>query len=343
MSESSRRTRLERLGAAGADLSSLEPTNPSVRRALRFALAALVVGFLVAAIASQWSKLPDIHWRFSPGWLAVALVCFLAFQASHAELWALMVRSLGHDVPVRRARAIWNVSLLGRYVPTSALMAVGRAAMAEREGVPKRVTLASILYEVALTFGTAMAMGAYFLITLPQLQGHSGRWVALALPAAALVFLHPAVFHRAADLALRRLGRETLPVSLSLGQVVLYALGYAAGFVIVGFGVYAFAQTIHPISSAQLPTAIGAYAIGYAAAIAGFLLPGGLGARETGMAAALSPVMPLAVAIAVAVSVRLIQMGIELFYAGVSPVAARSGGVAAVRAGPVDADDTPST
>jgi hypothetical protein len=230
---------------------------------------------------------------------------------------------------MRQARSIWNVSLLGRYVPTSALMAVGRAAMAEKEGVPKRVTLASILYEVALTFGTAMAVGAYFVITLPQTQGHATRWLALAVPAVALVCLHPAIFHRAADYGLRRLGREPLPVSLTLRQVVLFALGYGVAFVVVGIGVYAFAQAIHPLSSSDFPTAVGAYAIGYAAAIAGFLLPGGLGARETGMAIALSPAMPLAVGIAVAVAVRLIQMGIELFYAAVSPVVARREGPAA--------------
>jgi uncharacterized membrane protein YbhN (UPF0104 family) len=328
VSDARRRGMLERLGAAGADLTSLEPTNPRVRRALRIGLIVLVLAFLVAAITSQWHKLPEIDWRFSPGWLAVALVCFLAFQASHAELWGLMLRALGHGIDMRRARSTWNVSLLGRYVPTSALMAVGRAALAEREGVPKRVTLASILYEIALTFGTAMTVGAYFVITLPQTQGHASRWLALAVPIVALVFLHPAVFHRAADYVFRRLGREPLPFSLSLRHVALFALGYGAGFVIVGIGVYALAQTIHPISSSDLPTAVGAYAIGYAAAIAGFLLPGGLGARETGMAIALSPAMPLAVGIAVAVSVRLIQMGIELLYAVVTPAIARRRGSA---------------
>jgi len=61
----------------------------------------------------------------------------------------------------------------------------------------------------------------------------------------------------------------------------------------------------------------------FAASVIAFVLPGGLGAREGAVVAALSPVLPLTVAAAVAVGVRIAQIGVELLWASVTPVLAR--------------------
>ena len=47
------------------------------------------------------------------------------------------------------------------------------------------------------------------------------------------------------------------------------------------------------------------------------------------MVAALSPVLPVTVALAVAVAIRLLQMGVEVAYATVTPLLARRAGVPA--------------
>ncbi len=36
----------------------------------------LTVEFLVAAVATEWGRLPQINWRLQPDWLAL---CVLAF------------------------------------------------------------------------------------------------------------------------------------------------------------------------------------------------------------------------------------------------------------------------
>src|SRR4051812_49829928 len=111
------------------------------------------------------------------------MAALLLFQFLHIELWRLILRVLGGGIEPRRARSIWSATLLARYVPTSALMAVGRVALSEREGVPKRVTLASVAYEFALTFISALALCAWLLWRLPALDDHSWvRWGATALP-----------------------------------------------------------------------------------------------------------------------------------------------------------------
>jgi uncharacterized membrane protein YbhN (UPF0104 family) len=68
---------------------------------------------------------------------------------------------------------------------------------------------------------------------------------------------------------------------------------------------------------------IGAPSVGYLAAMLAFVLPGGIGARETGVALVLSATLPVGVAVAVAVALRLLQMLVELACAAVTPLLAR--------------------
>lgn len=320
-------TLLERLGAAGSAATSLRGGVPRWQRVLMAIMALAVVGALALAVSRQWSKLPDIEWRLEPGWLAAALAALVLFQWVHAQLWVSMLHALGSPIPNLRGVAVWSITLLGRYVPTNVALAAGRMALAEREGVPKRVCAASLVYELAFTFAGATILGAYFVITLPDLHDVPARWLVLAVPAVTLTLLDPAIFHRLADALLRRLGRATLPISLTRAQVARFTLLFAGSFLVAGFAVYAFAEALHGVAAGDAGTALGAYSVGFAASVIAFVLPGGLGAREGAMTAALSPILPVTVALAVAVAVRLAQMAIEVLYAVTTPLLARRAGV----------------
>lgn len=295
----------------------------SLRRLAVLAAFALTVGFLVAAVITKADQLPRIEWRLQPAWLAISTLAFCVVQFVNWTIWHSLLGALGGELDRGRSRAIWNVSLLGRYVPTSALMAVGRVAMAQRDGVGKRITLASVIYELSLAFGAALLVGAYFVATLPALAGHPARFAALICLPVTVVLMSPRVFGYASRVALARFGREPLEVVLPLRRVLGYLGAYALSLLVAGLGVYAFARSLHPLAVSHLPLALGSYAVGFAVSLIAFVLPGGLGAREAGITAALSPVLPAAVAVAVAVGVRLLQTAIELAFAAITPLLAR--------------------
>jgi hypothetical protein len=218
------RTFLERAGSTAAAIGDVSPRHPAARFALQWGFAALIFGFLIWFVVRQWSKLPDFDWRFQPGWLVVSAVAVAAFYFLQCEFWRVILHWLGQDLPAAPARAIWGKSILARYVPTNALMVVGRVVMADRYGVPKRICLASIVYELVLQFGTAVIVGAYFVIKLPSLQDEPSRWVILAVIPIVLVGLHPRVFGPIANFGLRKLGREALPTTLPFGRVLEMSL-----------------------------------------------------------------------------------------------------------------------
>jgi hypothetical protein len=322
----SRPTFAERLGLTGEAFSSLEPKHPALRLAVRIGVVALILASVGVAIAKEAGQIGSIDWRFEPGWLALCLGALLLFQLLHIELWRFILRCLGGEIEDRRARAIWSATLLARYVPTSALMAVGRVALSEREGVPKRVTLASVVYELAFTVVSALALCCYLLWRLPALDDHEWvRWLATATVVAGIVVLHPRIFHRATDYVFRRMGRSPLPVSLPFGRVLELTVMYVVSFVVAGVAVLAMAHALHDFPASETYTAIASYGLGYVAGVIAFVIPGSLGAREAGVALGLSVALPWAVAVAVAIAVRLLQMGVEVLYAVVTPVRARRG------------------
>lgn len=305
-------------------MKAAEPVSRPWRvRALWAVVVVLVAGSLAFALASQWSQLPDIDWRFRPGWLVLSLIGLLAFQWMHIELWRGMLRSLGATLPRWKGRSIWSTTLLARYVPTSALMAVGRIALSEREGVSKRVCTASVAYEVAFTFTAAVAVSTYLVLTLPAFEEHSVRWLVLAVPVVGLLALHPRVFHVLVDRVLRRFGREPLPVSLAFPSVLVYFALFVVSMLVAGVSVLAMTHALHDVAAGDSPVLVASYSLGFAAGVIGFILPGALGAREAGVAVALSAVVPGAVALAVALVIRLVQVGVELLFAAVMPVMAR--------------------
>jgi hypothetical protein len=314
---------LHRVGAAGASVAALQPSHRGLRIAVSIGVPAIILACLGVAVATQWSKLPSLHWRFEPLWLVLSFAAFAVFEFVQAQLWVSMMHALGSPLQATRGRAIWCMTLLGRYVPTSLMMAVSRMALAEREGVPMRVSFASFVYEMGLTFTAAVTVGAYFVLELPALQDEPWRFAALVVPVLGLVALDPRVFHRLADWGLHRLGRDPLPLSLARTRVLEFLVLYALTMLVAGFGTYALAHALHAIPDAHIATCIAAYSVGFAASLVAFILPGGLGARETALAAALAPALPFTVAIAVAVAVRLVQMAVEVTFAFVTPVLAK--------------------
>jgi glycosyltransferase 2 family protein len=308
------RTLLERAGSAAAAIGHVGPRSPRARFALQWGIAALIFGSLVIFVVRQWNQLPDFDWRFAPGWLLLSALAVAAFYAVQAEYWRWILRALGVRIPSRPSRAVWGKSLIARYVPTNALMVVGRVVMAERLGVQKRICLASIVYELVIGLGTALIVGSYFVIELPSLDDQPARFAVLGLIPAVLVALHPRVFGPVADYLLRKLGREPLPRTLPFRTVLRFCLLYMFSWGLIGIGIFAFASALHPLDLSDFPYVAASYPVAFCVAVLTFLVPSGLGTRDAALATAMTAVLAGTVATAIAVAFRIFQTAIELLY-----------------------------
>jgi hypothetical protein len=307
---------LHRAGTLAAGLGSVGEGRPKLRALVQFALIGLVFACLALFLITQWNKLPDYDWRFRPGWLVVGFVLVLTFYALQPALWQVILGGLGERADGVQLRAAWGKSLIARYVPTSALLVVGRVVLAERAGITGRVCLASIVYELALGVNAAVIGGAYFFITLPSLQDQPARYGILLVVPLALIGLHPRIFKPVTDWALGKLGREPLPKALPYRMVLLLVPAYLAGWLLVGAGLFTFALALQPLSFDKLPYIAAAYPVAFCVSVLTFIVPSGLGAREATLATAIDAVLPLTVATAIAVAFRIFQTAVELMFVG---------------------------
>jgi glycosyltransferase 2 family protein len=300
-----------------------------VRVAVQAVLAALIFGFLVITVASQWSELREEGVEFDVIWLLPAFLTLIPFYALNALGWDLILRVLGYRLSPVRAQVAWGQPLLARYVPGSVLYLLGRLVLSEREGVPRRICLASIVYEQALSAAAAVTLASYFFISHPDLEGEPWRWAVLAVVPIALALLQPRVFGPLAERVLRAFGRDPLPRTMPPRAVLAMFAYYLANWTVIGVGVFFVARSVHGFELDDLPTLASAQAIGFLAALFSLVAPAGLGVRDAAFAWAVKATLPsrsFAVGAVIAIAVRAVLTIVEVIYVAlVTAIAQRSG------------------
>jgi hypothetical protein len=310
---------LHRIGAAGARFGARPPRSKRVRLAIQLGIAIVIFGFLVLTVVNQWSEIKDKGVHFHVVWLIPALAALPFFYVTSALGWDLILRFLGYPIGVGRAQVAWGQPLLARYVPGSVLYVLGRVLLSERAGVPRRLTLASIVYEQAISATSGVAFAAYFIISHPDLQGQPLRWAVLLVIPAAIAILHPRVFGPLADRALRAFGREPLPAVIPLRGVLALIVFYALVWGVVSVGIYCVARSVTDIPVSEMLTVGSAQAVGYVAALITLVAPAGLGIRDAAFAWAVKGAVPgnsFAVGSLIAIAVRGVMTVAELVYVG---------------------------
>jgi hypothetical protein len=308
---------LHRIGEAGARIGTRPPRSKRLRLAVQLGIALLIFGFLVLTVIDQWSEIEDKGVHFHVLWLIPAFAIMPLFYALSALGWDLTLRFLGYRIGAGRAQVAWGQPMLARYVPGSVLYVLGRVMLSERAGVPRRITVASIVYEQAITATAAIVFSAYFFITHPDLQGQPLRWAFLLLIPLAIGLLHPRVFGPLANRVLRAFGREPLPAAISMGQVLTLLAFYLAIWAVISVGIYCVARSVSPISPSDVFTVGSAQALGYLAALATLVAPAGLGIRDAVFAWAIKGAVPgqsFAVGSLIAIAVRGVQTVVEVGY-----------------------------
>jgi glycosyltransferase 2 family protein len=320
---------LHRVGEAGARIGTKPPRSRKVRLALQIGLAVLIFGFLVLTVVDQWSEIQSEGVHFHVGWLIPAIVILPGFFVLSALGWDLTLRFLGYPLGFGRAQVAWGQPLLARYVPGSVLYVLGRVLLSEKAGIPRRITIASIVYEQAISATSAIVVASYFIIKHPDLQGDPIRWGVLLLIPAAITLLHPKVFGPLANWALGKFGREPLPEVISVRGILSLLVFYSLNWVVVAFGIYCVARSVTFIPFKDILLVGSAQAIGYFAALVTLVAPAGLGIKDAAFAWAVKAALPsrsFALGSLIAIALRFVMTVAELLYvAGVTALGRREG------------------
>lgn len=278
-----------------------------VRRFAGPALILLAAVFLGRALYEGWSDVREYEWRFNLFYLTLSVLLIFLYYLQQWGGWRLIMRSFGDPLGRSESAAIWFISILGRYVPGNVAMVAGRIGMCRRRGIPASTTFASLVYENALILISALLLAAASVPLWPPFPYERYALLLAALAPVGLFLLHPAVFRRLANGALRRLKRGQLEATLPLGRVLVLLLYYLGGWVLIGLAFAALTASVTPVDLGDLPLLIGGYAFAWEVGFLSFITPSGLGVKEFALLAILLLVFPSPVAAAVVVLSRLWQ------------------------------------
>ena len=310
---------LHRIGSFAASVGRQGPKRRWLRLTIEGGLAALIFGFLVVTVVTQWSEIREQGIEFNPVWVLPGIVTIGLYYLGSAAVWGRILGLLGSRVGAGETQRIWAIPLLVRYIPGSVLFLLARILMAERAGAPRRVTTAGIVYEQAVSVSGALTLATYFLIAHPDLGGVWIRWAVLAVIPILVTLLHPRIFGPVSTKLLNSLGREALPRTIGFGQVLsLYGI-YVLLWGVMGLGVFMVARSVYFLDLGDLPYVAASQTIGFLAAVVSAVVPAGLGVRDTAFAWAVKATLPsgsFALGAALAIAVRAAQTLTELLYVG---------------------------
>ena len=315
-----------------------EPALPGrgrrIRRWLKWGVAAVVLFFVGREL---WNRLAeasaqDVAFRW-PWAIAATLALSGLYGSLMASERSLLEAFAGVRLSWPRMMAIAWVPLAGKYIPGKFAAVAGAVVLLKRAGIATATGLSIFVILDAMPILTgSMLSGLLFFDPEVRATVNDRFPIAWALLAGTillgLICIHPAVFGRLVNGALRLLRRPPLPrvprlrdymkpAAWSLGQWA----GNAAGLFLM---CVAFSAPGRAPGLADVPTVIGITAIVMCVSyFSAFVTPSGLGVREGILLPLLSTILPLPAAAAVTVAMRLAHTVVEIILCGVGLVMLR--------------------
>ena len=261
-----------------------------------------VVVFVTRSIARNWTEFHSLHvtLRASPAWIVGSSLLVFATYVMQIESWRRILAGWGQRLPFRPAARAWSLANLGRYVPGKVWSVAGLVVLAERAGVQRGPAAASAFVIQAVSLGSGVAVVA---AATPR----SAPPARLALAGVIAVATIAVLVWRPTARWLSRLVSEAraleplhLPAVLAAGVLtVLTWVTYGAAF-------WMLARGLIPGAALPVPTAIGAFTLGYIVGLLALFAPGGVGVRELVLVGMVTPFLGSGGAVAVSLASRVL-------------------------------------
>ncbi len=276
-----------------------------LKRLLQVAILGAILFFWGQAVLGNWAQVSQVAWQGNvPMLLASAALALLHLPAT-ALIWREAMRFIGLETPARWAVKAYLVAQLARYVPGGIWDVAGRLYLSSDRGLPKGPVSVTILVEMVLGVVTGATIFLASLLFWDRPLPPEAFYISAVFVLAGLVVLHPAILRPVLSVAARLLRRESAPLPLSYGQVLLLAGYHVLARLVIGVSFFCFAAALTPLDWSLLPALTGIFVAAWVMGFVVVFAPQGLGVREGVMVLLLSFYMPVAAASVIAVAFRV--------------------------------------
>lgn len=256
-------------------------------------LALLFIGLL---LRSQWETLRNYEWRLHGGWLGLSALFMLAAWALEIEIWRLLLRLLGSQLPFGPATRIWFFAAVVRYIPGNIWQPLSLTLQCQQWRIRPETSLTSLVFYQAVILLAATPIAAiYFGLTgnwgllTTLLQGAAPLLIGLSAIPVILFLAKPEMLVGLINWALQKLGRPTISTTLSTPRLLGLLVLAATDWLLWGasFAALTFALGQPTASTTDNLSALGAmlhltavFPIAYVIGFLSLITPSGIGVRE---------------------------------------------------------------
>ncbi|MBI3441566.1 MAG: hypothetical protein HY052_07170 [Proteobacteria bacterium] len=279
------------------------------RRVISAVATALVFLFFFYVLEQQWQagKFHELKYPIAPILFSALGMFSLAVLLGFFWCWILGLVS-GQRVRLRALFYVHFVSWLARYIPGKIGPIVGKIVLGENISYRRSALITSVLYENVFFIGSGVSTALLCLgpaslrrILSPTL---SERWImilALALIAGLLLtsYLLPVFMRR----FLR--SRGGVDQAIPAKSVVMLFISYHFAHLAAGAGFYFLLRLLIPQTGVPLVDAIGMLTAAHIVGALAFIVPAGLGVRESILSLLLVSYMPMDQAVLISLITRL--------------------------------------
>jgi uncharacterized membrane protein YbhN (UPF0104 family) len=294
-----------------------------VSKWVRLGLLTVILACCSYGLALEWPQvhpaLGQLHWYSIAGALAAAV----ASAGCMMLAWRRLLADLGSKLPVPVAARVTFMAQLAKYVPGAVWSFAAHVELGHDYDVPRRRGAASVIVALAVAVATGLLIAAAILPLASPAVARKYLLFLLVIPVIA-VCLSPPILNRLLGFALKIIKQEPLEQPVSWRGLAV-ALGWTvAGWLLLGLQVWLLVADVAKDGVHSVLISVGAYALACSLALLLVVFPGGIGAREVILVAALAPVLPHGAALAVALVARVVTTVSDLAWGGIAVAVARS-------------------
>ena len=254
------------------------------------------------------SSFPRVAWDArAVAAFAAALGLYMVMTVAGATAWLLLLRATGSPAALRAVFSVWGTAQVGKYLPGNVGQYLGRAALAQRHGIPVHWSALTFVFETTCLIVAAVVCA--FVTRGGPLLATPWKLALLAAGAVVAPFLLVHVLERwFPDVLRRRTGVDRIP-RLSPGTLGSCVALYMVTFACSGLALNLLAGGLF---GAGLESAwwrvIPAFALAWVARFVAPGAPAGLGVREALLVAGTAPLYGPGTALSAALALRLVTV-----------------------------------
>lgn len=266
-------------------------------------LGAILAFFILFFIEHKYEVLEVLH-RTQLKWLFPLITLFILSYIVKAVSWARVIQSMGCNLRLSQLLAIWHYSLVGKFIPGSIWMMVGRIYQLRKKGVSVKVATYSVSLEQIVT----TVSGLIIVLITPEIYQilNLPLWIGLPFIPFTLIIFFPNLLGEVVwKSGIRRIDLR-ISQAPSFKTILELLLGNLCAFIIVGIAVLLLLKLFNvEASGINVYNASGINAASFVMGYLFLLTPSGIGIREGVFALLLSQYIPGAPAVIIAFSFRI--------------------------------------